>query len=603
VTSASRYRVASARSRSRVAPLWRALLCSCLGGTAIVLSSAPAAVAAAPAVNTFPIPGARVASPGTQIVFRGVPASQLTGISVTGSRSGAHSGVVKGDSDGQGGSFLPAKPFTAGETVTVGTHLNIVGGTNGSYSFHVANPTGDIPYRGLSKATRTRGDIFWFHSTHLQPAAVRLSRRGGWGDIFLAPQAGPVSNGAEIIDRNGHAVWYHPAPRNNSIMDFRVQTYQGKPVLTWWQGNINAGTGRGTDYIYDSSYRQVATVSAGNGLSADLHEFKLTSANTALITAYYPVYVDARSVHYPAKQIVLDSVAQEIDIRTGLVLWQWDSLDHVPLSDTYGPYPKRRTRNPLDYFHINSLDLDHDGNIIISGRNTWAAYKVSHETGKTIWTLGGRRSSFKLGPGALFAFQHDVRIRSGHDWYLTMFDDGGGPPEVHQSRALKLFLDVKHHTARVVSQRQHRPAITAFFEGSVQQLSNLDEFVGWGGPPYFSEYDRNGKLVLDGRFVGANASYRAYRFSWSGTPTQAPAIAASKRGSGTAVWASWNGATSVWSWRVLGGPNATSLGTVGSSRSHGFETQINVSAQKAVQVLALDRAGHVLAHSAVIAPR
>ncbi len=589
--------------RFRVAPARRALLRCCLAGTAIVLSSAASAVAAAPAVNTFPIPGAHVASPATQIAFRGIPASQLTGISVTGSRSGAHTGVVKGDSDGRGGSFLPAKAFIAGETVSVRTHLNIVGGNNGTYTFQVANPTGSIPFRGLPRGPRTRGDIYTFHSTHLQPAAVRMSRWGGVGDIFVGPQAGPVSNGAEILDRNGHAVWYHPAAANTSVMDFRVQTYRGQPVLTWWQGNVNAGTGRGTDYIYDSHYRQIATVSAANGLSADLHEFKLTSANTALITSYYPVYVDARSVHYPAKQIVLDSVVQEIDIPTGLVLFQWDSLDHVALADSRGPLPARRTRNPYDYFHVNSIDVDHDGSIIISARNTWAAYKVSHQTGKIIWTLGGRHSTFKLESGATFAFQHDVRIRSGHDWYVTLFDDGGGPPEVHQSRALKLFLDTKHRTARVVSQQHHRPAIAAFFEGNVQQLGNLDQFVGWGGPPYFSEYDRHGKLVLDGRFVGANSSYRAYRFGWSGTPTQAPAIAASKRGSRTAVWGSWNGATNVWSWRVLGGASASSLKTVGSSRSHGFETEIDVSAQKAVEVQALDRAGHVLAHSAVVAPR
>jgi hypothetical protein len=560
-------------------------------------------MAAAPAVNTFPIPNAHVATPQTQITFRGVPASQLTGITVTGSRSGAHAGVVKGDSDGRGGSFLPSKSFTTGETVTVRTHLNIVGGSNGTYSFRIANPTGQIPFRSLPKAPRVRGDIFTFHSTHLQPASVHMTRWGGRGDIFLAPQAGPVSNGAEILDRNGHVVWYHPAPANTSIMDFRVQTYQGQPALTWWQGNINAGTGRGVGYIYDTNYHQIATVRAGNGLMADLHEFKLTGANTAFVTAYYPVYVDARSVHYPSKQIVLDSVVQEIDIRTGLVLWQWDSLDHIALTESHGPYPPRRTRNPFDYFHINSVDLDHDGNVVISGRNTWAAYKVSHQTGKVIWALGGRHSSFKLGSGVLFAWQHDVRIRSGHDWYVTLFDDGGGPPELHQSRALKLFLDTKHHTARVVSQRQHSPPITAFFEGNVQQLSNLDEFVGWGGPPYFTEYDRNGKVVVDGHFVGANSSYRAYRFNWSATPSQPPAIAASKRGSRTAVFGSWNGATNVWSWRVLGGGSASSLKTVGSSRTHGFETEIDVPAQKAVEVQALDRAGHVLGHSGVVAPR
>ena len=169
--------------------------------------------------------------------------------------------------------------------------------------------------------------------------------------------------------------------------------------------------GQGVDQIYDSSYRPVATIRAGNGLSADLHEFQLTPQNTALITAYYPVIWNASSVKGSKRQIVLDSVAQEIDIPTGLVLFQWDSLDHVPLTDSFAGRP-RRPRTPYDTFHINSIQQDSDGNIVISARNTWTIYKVSHQTGAIIWKLGGKHSSFKMGRNATFAFQHDARMRS-----------------------------------------------------------------------------------------------------------------------------------------------------------------------------------------------
>src|SRR5438270_12768827 len=99
------------------------------------------ALAAAPAqVDVFPIPGGHLASPRTQITFRGVPAAQLGQITVQGSASGVHSGSIAGDSDGRGASFLPATPFRAGETVTVTTSLNIVGGSNGQFSFTVATP-------------------------------------------------------------------------------------------------------------------------------------------------------------------------------------------------------------------------------------------------------------------------------------------------------------------------------------------------------------------------------------------------------------------------------------------------------------------------------
>src|SRR5207248_2986411 len=167
----------------------------------------------------------------------------------------------------------------------------------------------------------------------------------------------------------------------------------------------------GQDVIYDSTYTPVAAVRGANGVAADLHEFQLTPSGTALIIGYYPVYWDARAVHGLKREIVLDSVVQEIDIPTGLVLFQRDSLDHAPLSDSYETIPQQTVKDhdPFDYFHANSVQLDDDGSLLISGRNTWAVYKVDHRSGAVIWTLGGRRSSFKLGPGSPFAFQHDVR--------------------------------------------------------------------------------------------------------------------------------------------------------------------------------------------------
>jgi hypothetical protein len=373
-------------------------------------------------------------------------------------------------------------------------------------------------------------------------------------------------------------------------------------VLTWWQGNTNAASGRGVDVIYNSSYQQIATVQAANGLSADLHEFEITRANTALITAYYPVYWNASSIHGPSRQITLDGVVQEIDIKTGLLLYQWDSLDHVPLSASYAALPGRSTRNPFDYFHVNSIDVDRDGTLIVSARNTWAAYKLSHQTGAVYWTLGGKQSSFKMGRGTQFAFQHDVRVRSNHDWFVTIFDDGGGPPQLHPSRGLKLFLDVKHHTARKVSQASNTPALPAYVEGNDQQLPNGDSLIGWGSEPYFSEFSPSGRQIFTGRFVDNNASYRVYRLPWSGTPQQPPAIAASANGAQTIVYASWNGATAVASWRVLEGSSPSSLQPVANAVKTGFETQIPVAAQPYVAVQALDLSGQVLGQSSTVSP-
>ncbi|MBV8693681.1 MAG: aryl-sulfate sulfotransferase [Actinobacteria bacterium] len=559
-----------------------------------------------PQVYVFPMPGGRVASSATQITLRGVPAAQIGSVTVTGSQSGVHAGTIEADSDGNGGSFLPAKPFTPGETVTVSTSLNVYGAHNGAFQFTVAQPAGGIGPLHWPAAPRAASDVWLYHSRpDLEPASVTITKRSSKtaaGDIFVAPQFGPVQDGPEILDPNGSLVWFDPLTGNQSAGDFEVQSYHGSPVLTWWQGYVSAGIGVGQDLIYNSAYQPVAAIHAGNGLTADLHDFRLTPQGTALIVASYPVYWDASAVRGASKrEDVLDSVVQEIDIPTGLVLFQWDSLDHISVSDTYEALPPSKGRYPFDYFHVNSVQLDFDGNLLISGRNTWAAYKLDHHTGNVLWRLGGKHSSFKLAPGTYWAFQHDVRARAAGDMFVTLLDNSAGPPTVHnQSRGVKLFLDLKHMTARQVASHVHTPSLSAVNEGNFQQLSNRDDFIGWGNVGYFTEYDPRGNLLLDGHFVGANSDYCAYRFQWSGTPTTPPAVAASQKGRKMSIYASWNGATGVHFWRIFGGSGPSSLRPLATVTKNGFETVGTVGAQAYAAVQALDSSRRVLGTSPAV---
>jgi hypothetical protein len=573
---------------------------------------APKPPSGPPPVYVFPIPGSHFASPQTQIAIRGLPVSQFGTITVTGSSSGVHAGAVESDSDGSGGSFIPSEPFTPGETVTVSTSLNIEGSHNGTYQFQVAVPAGTLPAEKRPQLPRVNGDVWYFQSRpDLTPAAVTITKPDptASGDIFVAPQIGPLQQGPEIIGPWGGLIWFDPVPTNDAATDFRVQSYQGQPVLTWWQGNETAGVGVGQDIIMNSSYQVIHTISAANGLSADLHEFQLTGRGSALITATFPVVVNATAVGASATEVVLDSVVQEIDIPTGLVLFQWDSLDHVPLTASYTrPLNVRKKKSkvvkpnslwtPYDYFHVNSVAADDDGNLLISGRNTWAVYKVNRQTAATIWTLGGKYSNFKLGPGASFAFQHDVRARASGDALVSMFDDGAGPPYVHsESRALELRLNVARKTATVLTQLDLDPPVLSSFEGNEQEMPGGDDFVGWGEAPYFSQYNAQNKLIFEGRFVDANISYRAYRFPWNGTPTTPPAVAAIPHGRKMTVYASWNGATNVAKWRVYAGNSPYAMPAVATAKKKGFETAIKAPARQYVSVQALDNHGHSLART------
>ncbi len=571
-----------------------------LGGTASGRATSPRAGAAQVAV--FPIPGSRLASAQTQITFRGVPADQLGSITVTGSRSGAHSGQMKADSDGGGGSFVPDSSFVAGEVVTVKTGLNILGAKNGTFKFVVEQRVGGIPPPAkLGAPPRVKGDVSVFRSRpDLRPAAVKSIQGHQTGpDVFLTPMRGPVQRGPLIVGPAGRLVWFHPLRSKEKAADLRVQRYHGQPVLTWWQGYENAGVGKGEDIIVDDHYRLVETVKAGNGLKADLHEFTLTPQGTALITAYRLVRWNASAMGGSKRSAVQDCVVQEIDIPTGLVLFQWDSLDHVPVSDSYSRSPK--PHNPYDYFHINSVQQAPDGSLIISARNTWAVYDINHQTGRVNWTIGGKHSSFKMGRGTSTAYQHHARIRP--DGLFTIFDDGDAPRVHPQSRGLVERVNLAKRTVTLVRELDHSPKLLTPFEGSVQTLRTGDLFVGWGALPYFTQFTAGGKQIYDGRFVDQNSSYRAYRFVWSATPSNPPAVAGFDSGHRTRVYASWNGATDVSAWRVLAGSSSTALKPARQAASSGFETEITIRRQAYLEVEALGRAGRILGRSGVVTPR
>ncbi len=198
------------------------------------------------------------------------------------------------------------------------------------------------------------------------------------GQVDAGVPQGTGQVGPEIVDDQGRPVWFSPITNGQAAADFRVQRYHGEPVLTWSQGKGFGGLAEGltTDYILDRKYKVIATVTAGNGLNADQHEFRLTQEGTALITIYNAVTRDLSSVGGSTSGLVIDGVVQEIDIASGKVLFEWHSLDHVPLDESHQPVPASAS-TPYDYFHINAVSPDEDGNLLISSRHTWTVYKLA----------------------------------------------------------------------------------------------------------------------------------------------------------------------------------------------------------------------------------
>jgi hypothetical protein len=563
-------------------------------------------------ITVSPGPDTRDSSPTTQISLLGVPASELSKVAVSGSRTGAHTGRLLAYSQGDGASFVPAKPFAPGELVTVHGVLTVgTQPTPFAWSFTTATPDLVNP-AGASPPTPKPIDYQTFHSLpDLRPPIVTVSATAqtATGDLFLAPYSGIGQYGPMILDEHGGLVWFDPLPAGTRAADFQVQQYEGKPVLTWWQDPLTAdGSDAAGLVIANSSYQVIAIARAGNGYQADLHEFQITPQGTALITVYDAIDCNLSSIGGPANGAVADTLLQEIDLKTGLVMYEWHSLDHVPLQSSYASAKPTTRADPYDYFHINSIDVTHDGDLLVDSRNTWAAYDVDPQTGQVRWQLGGRHSSFELGAGAAPAWQHDAREQP--DGAITFFDNGAFPQSHPQSRAIELSLDTANMTATLTRSYEHQNPLLAGSQGNVQALAGGDWMVGWGQAGYLSEVTPSGQVLFNAHLPPDWETYRTYVLPWSAQPAGPPAVAAvpaagaAGAGGAATVYASWNGATDVASWRVLAGSSPTTMTPLATAPRSGFETAIPLPATVKtpyVAVQALDGAGDVLGVAPAVA--
>jgi Arylsulfotransferase (ASST) len=435
----------------------------------------------------------------------------------------------------------------------------------------------------------------------LSPAAVEVTTTEAHGDtapgyVFVALKEGTGEHGPMIIDEQGQLVWYG---KYRSARDFKMQYYQGKAVLTWWEGKVTAGHGVGEYVIFDRSYREIARIRAGNGYRGDLHEFLITPEDTALLTAYASARTDLSLIGGLEDGAVWDGIAQEVDIKTGKVLFEWHSLDHVGIDESYVEVPDDPD-HLYDYFHINSIDVEPDGNLLLCARNTWTVYKVERNSGEVVWRLGGKKSDFEMGPGTRSAFQHDARRQ--RDGTITIFDNGAHPKVHDRSRGIVVELDEQKMSAKLVREYTSPQKRLSTSQGNMQLLPNSNVLIGWGSGPFISEFSHEGELLLNVRLPPGGESYRAYRFQWSGYPDDDPTVAL-EQGPDDKVklYASWNGATEVATWEVLAGPRPGRLASVGSVPRDSFETAMLVRTfDPYVAVRAKDRLGQPLGTSAPV---
>lgn len=565
-----------------------------------------AAEARANPVAVSPQPGTEDASPYTQISFLGKPGTKVNDVSVTGSKSGPHAGKLEPYSTGTGASYVVTKRFAEGERVAVRA---LVGqgepGQPVTTVFTIAHQSPVSQSEFPKTAGNPRAVQHFATQPYATPSTVTVTtppRPGAApGYLFLAPYQGYGSAGPMIAEQNGTLVWSHPLPEGFDATNFQVQQYEGKPVLTWWQGRVlRVGFGQGEDEIYDSSYHPVAKVRAGNGYHADLHEIRLTPQGTAWIDAFDPVKFDLSSFHGAKNGILTDSIVEEIDVKTGLVMWEWHALGRIPLHDSHNPAPASVA--PWDAYHVNSVDPGRAGDVLISARNSWAMYDIDMRTGAFRWQLGGPHSTLKLGPGTHTYWQHDAEFQPGG--LVSVFDNGSTPPMERQSRGLLLRPDPAHHRVTLVKQLTNpTKTLLAPAQGNLASLPGGRWLMGYGNLPNFTEYDSAGHVLLDGSLGPGVQDFRTFLDPWSGRPTVPPALVAHRSGGVVTAQTSWNGATGIATWELLAGASPESLAVVASVPKRGFEATLQATTSDAyVATRALGASGETLSTSVPVKP-
>ncbi|HEX9066208.1 MAG TPA: MFS transporter [Streptosporangiaceae bacterium] len=443
----------------------------------------------------------------------------------------------------------------------------------------------------------------------LAPGYILL---GNFLDLTKPPMDG--QSGPLMLDNHLQPVWFRPVPTNVVASNLEEQTYQGQPVLSWWQGVVtNTGqTSSGKYIVVNQHYKTVATLQGTDGWVLTLHSM-IIDGDHAWVTANKNMPMNLSRWGGVYNGTLVDSAVQEYSLSTGKLLRTWDALKHISLNDSHSLPPSNGF--PWDAYHVNSIDLIGPATVLVSMRDTWGVYKINTVTGKIDWTLGGNHSDFSFGPNAQFKYQHDVTLLPNGE--ITMFDDhccfleSGGTylAPTGPSRAEILKLNLASKTATLVGQYRHHDedglqGTDASYMGSAQLQPNGNMLVGYGNLPFFAEYTKSGKMVMDARLPGPDLSYRAIKVSptaFVGQPLTPPSAAVRRSGGTTTVYASWNGDTQVTSWRVLAGPSASQLSPVATTAKTGFETLIRLSQGGQVfKVQALDANGKVLGTSKLL---
>jgi arylsulfotransferase ASST len=499
--------------------------------TGLLLLQAPAAFGTAASTDyefVSPLPGSTLVLPETNIILRPGGTVDVASVSpslihASGSISGSHEGRLTLSDDHGTLTFQPDVPFVPSEIVTWRIDPGLVTDTRGeippsALTFTVSGPDrealrdfpipteadeiaseGQAPANSVLRSGALVGPLPE-DFPHIQ---TTVNGTTAPGRLFLADLrfmiSGPrPSSYLMILENDGTPLFYRKLASVG--LDFKVLP-DGR--LTYFD------VAAGAYFALNANYAVVDSFRCGNGYTTDSHDIVLLPNGHVVLMSYDPQVVDLTAVGGQPNAIVIGLILQELD-QARNVVFQWRSWDHFQITDIIF---HSLTTAVVDYVHGNSVDVDPDGNFILSSRHMNEVTKISRTTGGILWRLGGRNNQFTfVNDPVPFSHQHDARrLPNGH---ITLFDNGNFKVP-RFSRAVEYAIDEAQKTATVVWQYRLTPDVFGGAFGTVQRLANGNTLIGWGATaPAITEVAPDGSIVSTLTLDPGVASYRAFRFEW-----------------------------------------------------------------------------------------
>jgi hypothetical protein len=516
-----------------------------------------------------PWPGARFTDADAPLIFR--PRAALGSgwtdrLVIRGDVSGNVTGRWIASADGVTRIFRPDSPFAPGETVTVSFAAGSAEAWSHSFRVVVRHPA-TIPDFVTEELEAAAADRSTFRGSaagpfplpaDLPPATVTRFADPTPGSIFASNLMRQGAFGAPylmILDNRGFPEFFRRMPGN--CLDFKLQP---TGVLSY---NLRASR---RFYLMDPSYAVIDSVSGGNGEWLDGHELRLLPDGHAVVMIYEARTMDLTSVVSGGRPDagVVGLMVQELDSARNVV-FQWSSFDWMDVTDAADDVDL--TSSHIDWTHGNAIEVEDNGDFIVSCRNTDEIAKISRATGELVWRFGGKRNQFTF-TNETRGFRHQHAIRRLRDGNVILFDNGNG---VGDSRAVEYHLDEENLTATTVWEHHHDPPVDAEFMGYAQRLQNGNTFISWGtGGPLFSEVTPAGDVALEMELPPGVFSYRTVRHHWNGAAS-APTLWTVEDGRRTTLVFARFGEQTVNRFRVYGGPSPEPTTEIGSTEVHTFE--------------------------------